>query len=124
MFANDIIFRPLIIEETPISNIYTESLDRVYGEPIYLTGKEEMTASDPITAAEKDRITAKFTFPYKTFLDNDIDVSLENLPVINRGRLEYLDKGYSIKTITPRTFITGIFLFYTFDCEQEVDYNA
>ena len=69
---------------------------------------------------EDERARLTFDFPYKTFLLNEIDVSLENLPVIAMGVLEYMGKTYKILKITPKTFVAGAFLFYQFDCVEKV----
>ena len=123
MFADDIVYRFLV--EADINDVYNEGLSYTYSEPFLLVGKKIMKVEDSPVYLENDRAKINFDFPYKTFLLNDIDVSLENLPEINRGIIEYLGKTYEIKKITPKTFVAGVFLFYNFECaEKDIGYGA
>lgn len=120
MFANDIVFRYLIESDSELNNVYNEGLVKAYGEPIFLTGRESITVDDATTPIEENRVKIKFDFPYKTFLLNNVDISLENHRTICQCIIEYLGKTYEIQKITPKTFVAGVYLFYSFDCVEKV----
>jgi len=123
MFTDDIVFRPLSEADSTV-NVYKEGLVKAYGSPIRLAGKEVITVSDGDTPIEGNTIKVKFDFPYKTFLLNGIDMSFENHHAICQGIIEYNSKVYEIQKITPKTFVAGIFLFYSFDCIEKVSAYA
>jgi hypothetical protein len=115
LMANDILYYSLS-DETAKSNVYDESFIRGYRDPVYLTGRMINQDTDSPTPVKAQKEMAEFIFPYKTFLLNKIDISLENLDTVKQGIVEYVDAKYEIRYIKPTTFVTGVFLFYKFEC--------
>lgn len=114
----DQIFLKLLDEKTTVTNIYEESKQKKYLEPIQLVGKFSLSRSqgEEVVEGNQDYVTANI--PTKSLLDNHVDISPKNYSTLEKGVIHYDGVDYEIKQVRPTTNIDGVFQFYVFYCEK------
>lgn len=103
---------------TKVDSVYRESKNKKYEEPIILCGRATLSpekSEDIIHDVEYDAV---FKFPYKSFLDHDIDVSIAGLERLRKAKLTFHGKDYNVFNIIPTTFVENVFLVYEFRCTE------
>ena len=118
IMMTDQIFLKLLDEDNTVTNIYEETKKKNYLEPIQLVGKFSLSKSQGEEDVEgvQDYIIA--TIPTKSLLDNNIDISPENISTLEKGAIHYDGVDYDIKQVRPTTNIDNVFQFYVFYCEK------
>ena len=112
------IFLKLLDEDNTATNIYGETLNKQYKEPIQLVGKFSLSIEQGEQVVEGLQSYATVTIPTKSLLDNEVDVSPENYETLEKGVIIYKDVEYAIKKVVPTTNIDDVFQFYVFHCEK------
>lgn len=116
--SDGIYFYPL---HTPNKlNVYREEKFKKYKKPSLLVAKVSLTPTQGEDARETIKGIAKFTVPFKSLIDNNIDVSYPNLEELRKGVVLYKDTLYEIDNINPSTFLEDTFMTYVFECSERV----
>lgn len=117
MMTNQI-FLKLLDEKNTVTNIYAETKQKKYLEPIQLVGKVSLSTNQGEEDVEGNQDYATFTIPTKSLLDNNIDLSPSNYDTLEKGAIQYEGVDYEIKQVRPTTNIDNVFQFYAFYCEK------
>lgn len=118
ILMTDQIFLKLLDEKNTVSNIYKETVNKKYFEPIQLVGKFSMTVEQGEEVVEGTQDYVTVTIPTKSLLDNNVDITPQNYDTLEKGVIVYKDVEYTIAKITPKTNIDDVFQFYVFYCEK------
>ena len=118
LLMTDQIFLKLLDEKNTVTNIYEETKQKTYLEPIQLVGKVSFSKEQGEEDVEGVQDLATITIPTKSLLDNNISVSPDNLKTLIKGAMCYEGVDYDIKRVVPTTNIDSVFQFYVFHCEK------
>ena len=118
LLMTDQIFLKLLDEKSTVTNIYEESKQKKYLEPIQLVVKFSLDRSQGEEVVEGIQDYATATIPTKSLLDNNIDITPQNYDTLAKGVISYSGVDYEIKQVVPRTNIDNVFQFYVFYCEK------
>lgn len=113
-----IYFYPLY--EPKVQSVYKELKYRQYLSPLLLVAKVKLTPEQGDEVVKTVKEKAVFTVPYKSLVENLIDVSNKNLPNLRKGLIKYKDTFYDIDNVKPATFVEDTFLTYIFECTEDV----
>lgn len=119
MFTDRILMYRLNAETTEV-NVYGESTDKQYREPINVVGK--ITSS----MVDKDIPIGEFVskymirIPTKQFITNKIPhTSREDLKELEGAKFSYNGEVYLVDKVTPTTLVADVFQFFDFLCTRE-----
>lgn len=112
------IYLKLLDETKTVTNIYEESKQKNYFEPIQLVGKFTLSKSQGEEDVEGVQDYVTVTIPTKSLLDNNIDISPKNYSTLEKGVIHYDGVDYEVKQVRPMTNIDNVFQFYVFYCEK------
>lgn len=118
IMMTDQIYLKLLDENNTVTNIYEETPNKKYYEPIQLVGKVSLTVESGEQDVEGNIDRAEITIPTKSLLLKGIDLSLNNMKTLEKGVITYDSVDYKIKQVTPKTNIDNVFQFYVFTCEK------
>lgn len=118
ILMTDQIFLKLLDENSTVTNIYGETKQKKYLEPIQLVGKFSLSISQGEEYVEGNQDCVTATIPTKSLLDKDIDISPQNYSTLEKGVIYYDGVDYEIKQVKPVTNIDNVFQFYVFYCEK------
>ena len=112
------IFLKLLDEDSTDTNVYEETTQKKYLDPIQLVGKFalSMEQGEQVVEGIQDYVTA--TIPTKSLLDNNVDITPENYETLKKGAISYKGVDYSIVQVRPIVNIDDVFQFYVFYCEK------
>ena len=112
------IFLKLLDEDSTDTNVYEETTQKKYLDPIQLVGKFSLSMEQGEQAVEgiQDYVTA--TIPTKSLLDNNVDITPENYETLKKGAISYKGVDYNIVQVRPIVNIDDVFQFYVFYCEK------
>ena len=112
------IFLKLLDEDSTDTNVYEETTQKKYLDPIQLVGKFalSMEQGEQVVEGIQDYVTA--TIPTKSLLDNNVDITPENYETLKKGAISYKGVDYSIVQVKPIVNIDDVFQFYVFYCEK------
>lgn len=112
------IFLKLLDEESTDTNVYEETTQKKYLDPIQLVGKFalSMEQGEQVVEGIQDYVTA--TIPTKSLLDNNVDITPENYETLKKGAISYKGVDYNIVQVRPIVNIDDVFQFYVFYCEK------
>lgn len=113
-----ILFYPIF--EPKDLGVYNEVKQRQYLDPIPLIAKVELTPTQGEEDVETIKGVAIFTVPFKSLNENGIDVSNKNLPQLRKGKIQFKDTFYEIDNISPKTFVENTYMFYKFECTEDL----
>lgn len=120
MFTDQIFLKLMDLENTEV-NIYGESADKVYREPVQLVGKIVLSNSQEDTPESEIRTSATIRIPTKEFIDKEISFySQEDLETLKKGLIVYREEEYEIQDVVPCTNITDTYMFYDFTCLRKL----
>lgn len=102
-------------------NIYGEAKSKIYKNPITLVCGVRSRTLEDVQYIVKSKFKPTFIVPLKSFQENGVDVSRENLDYISKGVIEFQGAFYSIEDILPKTYIEDVFLFYHIECVEDID---
>lgn len=107
-----------LLSDNVDTNVYGETKNKTYQKPKYLVVQVILVPTIGEQDVEYINEKATFVIPYKSLLDNKIDVSNKNLEVIRKGLIKYKDTFYLIDNILPKAYVEDVFLFYHFVCTE------
>ena len=112
------IFLKLLDEDSTDTNVYEETTQKKYLDPIQLVGKFalSMEQGEQVVEGIQDYVTA--TIPTKSLLDNNVDITPENYETMKKGAISYKGVDYNIVQVRPIVNIDDVFQFYVFYCEK------
>ena len=112
------IFLKLLDEDSTDTNVYEETTQKKYLDPIQLVGKFalSMEQGEQVVEGIQDYVTA--TIPTKSLLDNNVDITPENYETLKKGAISYKGVDYNIVQVRPIVNIDDVFQFYVFYCEK------
>ena len=112
------IFLKLLDEDSTDTNVYEETTQKKYLDPIQLVGKFSlsMKQGEQVVEGIQDYVTA--TIPTKSLLDNNVDITPENYETLKKGAISYKGVDYNIVQVRPIVNIDDVFQFYVFYCEK------
>lgn len=112
------IFLKLLDEDSTDTNVYEETTQKKYLDPIQLVGKFalSMEQGEQVVEGIQDYVTA--TIPTKSLLDKNVDITPENYETLKKGAISYKDVDYNIIQVRPIVNIDDVFQFYVFYCEK------
>ena len=112
------IFLKLLDEDSTDTNVYEETTQKKYLDPIQLVGKFalSMEQGEQVVEGIQDYVTA--TIPTKSLLDNNVDITPENYDTLKKGAISYKGVDYNIVQVRPIVNIDDVFQFYVFYCEK------
>lgn len=110
----------LLDEDGTIVNIYDESSDKMYLDPIQLIGRIQTTFTQGENPVESVQCEAVITIPTKQFITKGIPHQTDSdLETLKRGKFEYDGVEYLIDKITPKTLVADKWQMYEFKCRVE-----
>lgn len=112
------IFLKLLDEDSTDTNVYEETTQKKYLDPIQLVGKFalSMEQGEQVVEGIQDYVTA--TIPTKSLLDKNVDITPENYETLKKGAIRYKGVDYNIVQVRPIVNIDDVFQFYVFYCEK------
>lgn len=112
------IFLKLLDEDSTDTNVYDETTQKKYLDPIQLVGKFalSMEQGEQVVEGIQDYVTA--TIPTKSLLDKNVDITPENYETLKKGAISYKGVDYNIVQVRPIVNIDDVFQFYVFYCEK------
>ena len=118
LLMTDQIFLKLLDKDNTPTNIYRETKNKNYLEPVQLVGKVTLTTSQGEEDVEGVQDTVKFAIPTKSLLNKGVDISPQNYDNLIKGVISYKGVDYTILRLEPTVNIDDVFQFYTFYCEK------
>lgn len=116
MFTDRLLFSFLNKEDTNV-NIYDESPEKVYHDPIQLIGRIKTTFIQGEDPVESVQIDAVVTIPTKQLITKEIPhQSDEDLETLKKGKFSYDGFEYLIDKVTPKTLVADKWQMYDFEC--------
>ena len=118
--VNDgVYFYPLYEPET--LSVYREVKYKQYHIPVLLIAKVQVKPTQGEEDIKSTKGDAVFTIPVKSLMDNDIEVSYNNLANLRKGLMQYKETFYEIDTIEPKVFVADTFMTYQFNCTEDLN---
>lgn len=106
-------------DKTIVNDVYGEVVgEKAYLPPLILPARIDLELHSLSDDTEGKSYNAKFRFPTKVFLDNNIDLSDKGLDVLRKAKIGYQGVEYEVQDIKPQTNIQGMYLFYLFLCSE------
>lgn len=118
LMLTDQIFLKLLDEKNTVTNVYEETSNKKYLEPLQLVGKVSLDVSQGEQVVEGNQDSAQFTIPAKSLLLKGVDLSPNSYDSLEKGVISYKGVDYDIKQVKPTTNIDDVFQFYVFSCEK------
>lgn len=110
----------LLDEENTKVNVYNETLEKVYKEPVNLVAKVTTTFTQGELYVESVKIDAVFSIPTKQLITNEIPhETSEDLELLKKAKFTYKGFDYLIKKVTPKTLVADMWQVYDFECYVE-----
>lgn len=120
------VYKTLFTEEVDFSfldetasktNVYDETPQKVYCEPIRLVGKVSTDFKQGEQFVEGIHIDCTITIPTKQLISAEIPrKSYADLERLRKGRFFYKGYNYLVKKVAPRTLVADEWHFYEFSC--------
>ena len=119
MFTDRLKLR-LLNEEATQTNIYEETTDKVYFDPIPLIGRIQTTFTQGENPVESVQIDAVITIPTKQLITNKIPHETDSdLETLKKAKFAYDGFEYLVEKVAPKTLIADKWQMYTFECRVE-----
>ena len=116
MFTDRLLFSFLNERATKV-NVYEESLEKVYQEPIQLIGRITTTFTQGEDPVESVQTKAVITIPTKQLITHKIPHQMESdLETLKKAKFSYDGFEYVIDKVTPKTLVADKWQMYEFAC--------
>lgn len=109
------------LSDKTITNVYGETKDKLYKEPLLLVCKAEPYPTHGEESVEEIEDIATFTVTLKSLLKYGLNVDNKGIDIMRRGMVKFKDTYYRIDNIKPRAYVEDVFLLYEFRCVEEKD---
>ena len=110
----------LLNEDDTLTNIYEETVDKVYYEPIQLIGRIKTTftqGEDPVESVQNEAV---ITIPTKQFITKNIPhQTREDLETLRKAKFSYDGFEYLVDDVTPKTLVADKWQMYEFKCHVD-----
>lgn len=114
----------LLNEEDTYVNVYDETLDKVYFEPIPLIGRIQTTFEQGENPVEGVQIDAVITIPTKQLITNQIPHQTDaDLEILKKAKFSYDDFEYIVERVVPKTLVADKWQMYDFRCRVDKKYS-
>jgi hypothetical protein len=118
MFTDRLQFQ-LLDEESTNLNIYDETSEKVYHDPIQLIGRIQVNFIKGENPNEGVLSDATITIPTKQLITHNIPhQTLEDFEILKRGKFSYDGFEYSVDLVEPRTLVADKWHTYAFICSD------
>ena len=119
MFTDRLQLR-LLDENSTKANIYGETTDKVYLDPIPLVGRIQTTFEQGENPVEGVQIDAVITIPTKQLITNQISHQTDrDLETLKRAKFLYDDFEYLVEKVVPKTLVADKWQMYDFKCRVD-----
>lgn len=119
LFTDRLKFSLLNEEETKY-NVYGETVNKVYHDPVQLVGRVQTTFDQGENPIEGIQVDAVITIPTKQLMRNDLSHEQEeDLETLRKGKFAYGGFEYLIHEVKPRTFIADKWHTFAFVCSVD-----
>ena len=116
----DRLYLSLMDEEKTKVNIYDESPQKVYTDPIQLVGRIKTTFAQGENPVEGVQCDAVITIPTKQLITKGIPHQTESdLETLKKAKFEYDGGEYLVEKVTPKTLVADKWQMYDFNCRVE-----
>lgn len=105
-------------EELTESNVYNESQNRVYNEPISFLAHPVLKVTQEDEYNRTSKFGGYFTVPMYQFLLNGLSTDKISLEHMKKGAIKFDGLVYQIDDITPMTNIQGMFMVVNIECSE------
>lgn len=110
----------LLNEEATQTNIYEETPNKVYHDPIPLVGRIQTTLTQEEDPVETIQTDAVITIPTKQLITNQIPHETESdLDTLKKGKIAYDGIEYLVEKVVPKTLIADKWQMYDFICSVD-----
>ena len=107
-------------EEDTITNIYEETTDKVYLDPIQLIGRIQTTFTQGENPVESIQVDAVITIPTKQLITHQIPHETEfDLNTLRKAKFAYDGIEYLIDKVVPTTLVADKWQMYKFYCQVD-----
>ena len=111
----------LLNEEDTNTNVYKESGNKLYYDPVVLIGKIVLNPSQSDIPVEVTHVDSVITIPTKQLITNNIPhIGEEDLKMLERATFKYEGITYTVSTVRPQTLVAGMWQLYSFYCMSSV----
>lgn len=119
MFTDRLQLRFLDEEATQI-NIYEETTNKVYSDPIQLIGRIKTTFTQGENPVESVQIDAIITIPTKQLITKNIPHETDSdLETLKKAKFAYDGFEYLVEKVVPKTLVADKWQMYDFECRVE-----
>ena len=119
MFTDRLLLRFLDEEDTRV-NIYEETTDKMYLDPIQLIGRIQTTFKQGELPVESVQIDAVITIPTKQLITKNIPHETEeDLETLKKAKFAYDGFEYLVEKVVPKTLVADKWQLYSFECRVE-----
>lgn len=116
----DRLFLSLMDEENTVTNVYDETPEKVYHEPIQLIGRIRTSVEQGENPVESLQVDAVITLPTKQLISNEIThETWEDLETLRKGKFKYDDIEYLVNEVRPNTLVADKWQMYNFYCSKD-----
>lgn len=120
LLCTDLYIQFLDTERTVVDDVYGETTEKIYHEPIKLIGKineSQPKADDPDQTVNRS-VTIKL--PTKQFIDMGISIDFEaDWEMFRKAKLIHNNEEYLIDTVEPVTLIRDMWMFLSIRATQD-----
>lgn len=117
MFTDKVYYYSLNTELTDV-NVYGESNDRVYNEPISFFARPVINSTQEDEYNKTSKLGGYFTVPMYQFLLKGLSTDKEALEQMKKGAIKFDGLVYQIDDITPLTNIQGMYMVVKIECSE------
>ena len=123
MFTDRLLFS-LLDEEETYTNVYDETLDKVYLDPVQLIGRIQTTFTQGENPVESVQTDAVITIPTKQLITKQIPhQTREDLEILKKGKFSYDGFEYLVDRVVPKTLVADKWQMYEFRCHINKNYS-
>lgn len=116
----DRLFLSLMDEENTVTNVYDETPEKIYHEPIQLIGRIRTSVEQGENPVESLQVDAVITLPTKQLISNEIaHETWEDLETLRKGKFKYDDIEYLVNEVRPNTLVADKWQMYNFYCSKD-----
>ena len=110
----------LLNEKATQTNIYEETLDKVYLDPIQLIGRIQTTFTQGEDPVESVQIDAVITIPTKQLITKGIPHKTDtDLETLKKAKFAYDGFEYLVEKVVPKTLVADKWQMYNFECRVD-----
>ena len=119
MFTDRLRFS-LLDEQATSVNVYEETIDKKYLDPISLIGRVQTSFTQGKEPIESVQIDATITIPTKQLITNELPHTTESdLETLRKGKFEYDGFEYLVEKVVPKTLVADKWQMYDFMCKVD-----